>query len=88
MRQVAASTVRHSDKSLIISKVIINIFRLFSSLYLGLCILTPKRSNMFLEILTSFINLILIYPLQILLLLILLALGIFELYHFFKIRRF
>ena len=50
--------------------------------------LTPKRSDMFLEFNTSLGHLILIYPLQILLLVILLVLGIYELYHFIDIRRF
>jgi hypothetical protein len=43
---------------------------------------------MFLEFNTSLGHLILIYPLQILLLVILLVLGIYELYHFIDIRRF
>jgi len=43
---------------------------------------------MFLEIDKSLGNLILIYPVQTLLLVILIALGIFELYHYFKIRTF
>jgi hypothetical protein len=50
--------------------------------------LTSKRSDMFLEINTSLGHLILIYPLQILLLIILLVLGIYELYHFLEIKRF
>jgi hypothetical protein len=43
---------------------------------------------MFLEINTSLGHLIMIYPLQILLLVILLVLGIYELYHFLEIKRF
>jgi hypothetical protein len=43
---------------------------------------------MFLEINTSLGHLILIYPLQLLLLVILLVLGIYELYHFLEIKRF
>jgi hypothetical protein len=43
---------------------------------------------MFLEINTSLGHLILIYPLQLLLLVILLVLGIYELYHFLEIKGF
>lgn len=43
---------------------------------------------MFLEINTSLGHLILIYPLQFLLVVALIALGIYELYHFLEIGRF
>lgn len=43
---------------------------------------------MFLEIYTSLGHFILIYPLQFLLIVILLALGIYELYHFLGLGRF
>ena len=43
---------------------------------------------MFLEIYTSFSHVIMIYPIQFLLVGILLALGIYELYHFLEIGRF
>ncbi len=43
---------------------------------------------MFLEIYTSLGHLILIYPLQFLLIGVLLALGIYELYHFLGLGRF
>lgn len=42
---------------------------------------------MFLEIYTSLGHLVMIYPLQFLLVGILLALGVYELYHFLEIRR-
>lgn len=43
---------------------------------------------MFLEIYTSLGHLIMIYPLQFLLVVILLTLGIYELFHFLELRRF
>lgn len=43
---------------------------------------------MFLEIYTSLGHLILIYPLQFLLIVVLLTLGIYELYHFLELGRF
>lgn len=42
---------------------------------------------MFLEIYTSFSHVILIYPLQFLLVGILLALGVYELYHFLELGK-
>lgn len=43
---------------------------------------------MFLEIYTSLGHLIMIYPLQFLLVGVLLVLGVYELYHFLELRRF
>lgn len=43
---------------------------------------------MFLEIYTNLSHVIMIYPLQFLLVVILLALGVYELYHFLELRRF